>query len=74
MDEYLQMALLAIDRGERFTFRQTTRQRVGYYHARRRHFVVVRDDDATILSLHLCSENNVRNLPDSTYRPRRRRR
>lgn len=66
------MALATIARGERFTFRQTSRQRVGYYHRRTRRFVVVMDDDETILSLHLTSENNVRNLPDSTY-PRRRR-
>jgi len=68
MEDYLHVALLTIERGERFTFRQTARQRVGYYHRRTRRFVVVRDDDQTILSLYRCSENNVRTLPDSTYR------
>ena len=67
MEEYLDLALLTIERGERFTFRQTSRRRIGYYHRRTRRFVVVRDDDETILSLYLCSENNVRTLPDSTY-------
>ncbi len=70
IEEYLRLALLTIERGQRFTFRQTSRHRVGYYHQRTRRFVVVRDDDETIPSLHLTSENNVRNLPDSTY-PRR---
>jgi hypothetical protein len=74
LEDYLHLALLTIERGERFAFRQTSRRRIGYYHRRSRRLVIVRDDDETILSLYLCSENNVRTLPDSTYPHGRRRR
>jgi hypothetical protein len=67
MEEYLRMALQAIDLGVRFTFRRTGVTRLGYYHQRTRRFVVVDPDTHRILSLSRQSENHVRTLAGSTY-------
>jgi len=67
VEQYLQFARTTIENGVRFTYRQTSRRRVGYYHRRSGRFVALKDDDATILSLSRRSENYVRTLPDSTY-------
>lgn len=68
MDRYVQLAQETIRHGTRFTFRQTSRHRVGYFHVRSHRLVILMDDEQTILSLSRRSVNYVRTLPDSTYR------
>ena len=67
LDQYVQLAHDTIRNGIRFTFRQTSRHRVAYFHPRSRRFVILTDDEETILSLSRKSVNHIRNLPDSTY-------
>ena len=64
--EYAQLADATIRNGVRFTFLRTGRLRIGYYHPRRRHFVVM-DEQGRTLSLSRRSENYVRTLARSTY-------
>jgi hypothetical protein len=67
LERYVQLARETVRAGVRFTFRQTSRHRVGYYHLRRRRLVILTDDEETILSLSRQSTNYVLTLPDSTY-------
>jgi hypothetical protein len=67
IDQYDALTRQTIERGVRFTFRNTSRPRAGYYDPRRHWLVVVDEVNAWILSLSRRSERYVRTQPDSTY-------
>ena len=67
VEEYDRLARVTVQNGVRFTYRLTSRQRIGYYHRRSGRFVAMKDDGETILSLSRRNENYLRTLVDSTY-------